>query len=267
MEEEIVLQLVRKQREEQPKAGTPQLYRSLKTSFEAHGIKIGREKLNSLLKDSAMLIKPKRRKTRTTFSEHGFSRYPNLIKVIPIEAPEQVWVSDITFVPVTGGGFVYLFLITDAYSRKIMGWHIAVTMEAKNAVIALEMALENRIYRDNRTIHHSDQGKQYSCPAYTDILKDNKFVISMAGRGKSYENAIAERINGIVKVDLGGSQTYDGLGEARSAFERIINIYNTKRLHSSIDYQTPDMAHSQTGELKRHWKNYRKRRQPNEQAN
>jgi transposase InsO family protein len=160
-------------------------------------------------------------------------------------------------------GFAYLFLLTDGYSRKIVGWTISATLEGSHAVLVLKMAIENRSYATTNLIHHSDQGSQYGYGGYLDTLQAHNFRPSMAGKGKAYENPIAERLNGILKVDLAGDRVYDSIGEAIGAFERIIQIYNSKRLHSSCDYLTPEQAHLREGKLKRHWTNTRKKNKAN----
>jgi transposase InsO family protein len=261
---EIVIALVREVREEQPRAGTPQLYETLKPEFKQRGIKMGRDALNDLLREANLQIKPKRRRPKTTWSDHKHLRFANLIKDWEPDAPEQLWVADISYVYVRTG-FAYLFLLTDGYSRKIMGWTVSATMEGINALFVLKMAVSNRIYADRKLIHHSDQGSQYAFGEYIQLLRANGISPSMAARGKSYENPIAERINGIVKVDLGCDRVYDSVEDAKTAFDRIIRIYNSKRLHSSCDYLTPEQAHLREGKLKKHWKNTRtKKHQSNE---
>lgn len=261
---DIVIELVEELRREQPRAGTPQLYQTLKPEFKRRGIKMGRIALNTLLRQRGLLVKRKRRRPKTTLSDHKYLRFPNLIKDWQPTAPEQLWVADISYLHLRTG-FAYLFLLSDAYSRKIMGWTISATLEAVNAVLVLKMAIGNRSYPGRNLIHHSDQGSQYACGEYVQVLREHSIKPSMAARGKSHENPIAERVNGIVKVDLGCDRVYEGIEQATQAFERIITIYNSKRLHSSCDYLTPEQAHLRKGKLKRHWTNTRKKKpKPNE---
>lgn len=185
-----------------------------------------------------LLIKRRRKYVRTTNSEHGFKTYDNKIKGIEITRPNQVWVSDITYVA-SWEGFMYLALITDLYSRKIVGYDISDSLEAEGCRRALNRAL-SRLSDTKGIIHHSDRGIQYCCREYINVLKKNNVEISMAAKGDCYENAVAERVNGILKgeYELGGK--FKSKSMAVKATREAINLYNTRRLHSSINFKTPD---------------------------
>lgn len=183
-------------------------------------------------------------------------KYPNLIKDIELTGPEQLWVSDITYIR-TLQGFSYLSLITDAYSRKIVGHALSSTLEATGPLEALEMALaERKGASPERLIHHSDRGVQYCCWDYVQILQKSFISISMTQSGSPYDNALAERVNGILKTDFFPQKMYTHHNEAKSAIDKIIAIYNCVRPHTSIDYLTPEIAHEKQGEIPKRWKKY-----------
>lgn len=218
---------------------------------------IGRDAFFDLLRENNLLIRRRRYKAKTTDSNHWLHKYPNLIRELTPESANQLWVSDITYLE-TGEGFKYLFLITDAYSRKIIGWSLADTLEAKHAIKALHMALWQLPEGTQDLIHHSDRGVQYCSEAYVKVLKKRGIKISMTENGDPLENAIAERVNGILKTEWIYDMNPDQLTVTK--IKRIIDIYNTYRPHESIDMMTPEEAHKVQGVLKRHWKNYYKKR-------
>lgn len=253
----IVLELVREIRKTQPGSGTPVLYKMLRPVLPAHHIKMGRDAMGDLLSEHGMLIRKKRRKPKTTDSAHWYRRYDNLIKGIEIDRPCQVWVSDITYISI-GDGFAYLSLITDLYSRKIVGYRLCETLAAAGPLTALSMALKTTERSAGPLIHHSDRGVQYCCTEYTAMLGDNGISISMARKGDPYENAVAERVNGLLKNTFGLGIVFGTIEEARVATEQAIRTYNTVRPHSSCNDLTPEKAHEQSGVLRKRWKNYRK---------
>jgi len=214
---------------------------------------MGRDALFDLLREHQLLIRKRKAKVQTTFSKHGYQKYPNLIRQYEPLAPNLLWVSDITYICLQQG-FAYLSLITDAYSRKIVGFYLSPTLEAIGSIHALKMALKSCADCTN-LIHHSDRGIQYCSHAYVDLLKDQHIQISMTENGDPLENAIAERVNGILKEEL-LQQQYADLKTARQQVAKAITVYNTLRPHSSCQMLTPHMAHQQTGPLKKHWKNY-----------
>ena len=196
-------------RKQLPRLGTRKLYYLLEKDFKAEHLHIGRDQLFDLLREENLLVKRKRKYTITTNSKHWMRKYPNLIKGILLEKPEQIWVADITYIT-TKEGTCYLHLVTDAYSKQIMGYNLSNDLSATSTVIALQKALSKRKYKTT-IIHHSDRGLQYCSAAYVKLLNQNKCLISMTEDGSPYDNAIAERVNGIIKdeFDLADTDTDD----------------------------------------------------------
>lgn len=241
-------------RKTQKRLGGRKLLFKLDLFIQEHQIVIGRDAFFNLLSDRSLLVrKRKRRKPITTFSDHWMRKHPNLIEGFYPTAPNQLWVSDITYI-VVGDGFAYLSLITDAYSRKLVGFYLSLDLSAEGCIKALLMALSKNPDL-GKLIHHSDRGSQYCCSDYVGILNDNFIRISMTQNGDPRENAIAERVNGILKDEL-FEKIYANYGQAVKGISVAISIYNHQRPHSSIDYLTPIEAHFRSGELKRRWKNY-----------
>jgi transposase InsO family protein len=253
LKDEIVLQHVLDIRKKQNRIGTLKLHHMLQQPLEQHGIKIGRDYLFGLMKEHGLHIRNRKRKVVTTNSRHWMQKYSNLIKGLVINGPEQVWVSDITYIQLKKQ-WGYLSLVTDAYSKKIMGWAFRKDLSAQGCMDALEMAIANRKYPAHKLIHHSDRGSQYCSKGYVELLTDGNIAVSMTENGDPYENAIAERVNGILKAefDLYGAQT--GLRETTRKIRENIQIYNQIRPHASCDYLTPEQAHLKHGELKKRWK-------------
>jgi transposase InsO family protein len=255
LHQEIVLQMVEHLRKipQWQRTGTDKLHRMLNNNFQKMGIKMGRVALNELLFEHSLLVRKRRAKARTTDSYHRFNKYPNLIKEMVISGPGMVWVSDITYLDVSDR-FAYLFLITDAYSRKIVGFSIQLSLATAGALEALQMATNQWIAPEGRKLtHHSDRGTQYCCHEYVAFLNSHNTDISMAAKGNPYENAIAERINGIVK-QMGLDRVFTTFPDVVTAVNETIDIYNNQRFHSSIEYLTPAVAHTKTGTLKKSWK-------------
>jgi putative transposase len=246
-------------RKTQKRIGVRKLLIMMHVFMQQHLIEIGRDAFFELLRKQGLLVrKRKRTKPQTTFSNHWLRKYQNLaIGFIP-HAPNQLWVSDITYIHLQDG-FAYLSLITDAYSRKIVGFYLCEDLSARGCIMALKMALENNPVRDN-LIHHSDRGLQYCSADYVKLLQDNNINISMTQNGDPLENALAERVNGILKDEL-LEVSYSSIAEAQQAVAIAISTYNHQRPHSSVDMLTPFIAHTKTGELKKHWKNYYKRKE------
>ena len=256
VEEEIVLVYVREIRKQQPRIGTRKLFSLLKETMKANDIKMGRDKFFTVLRRHGLLVKPRRRRVRTTDSNHVYRKYPNIIKEYEPCGPEQIWVSDITYLS-TEKGFVYLSLVTDQYSKKIMGYHVHATLEAEGPIKALRMALKNRSHAASRLIHHSDQGIQYCCEAYIKLLKCNNIQISMSSRGNPYENAVAERVNGIFKTEFYLDRYFRNINQVRQVVKEMVAVYNHNRPHTSCNYLTPEQAHHQHGVLKKRWRTYK----------
>ena len=252
-EAELVIQQVQKHRLLQPRLGTRKLTVLLQGFIKEHGIKLGRDGLFDLLRDHNLLIRRRKSTVQTTFSRHWFHKYPNLIKQYEPPAPNRLWVSDITYITLAGG-FAYLSLVTDAYSRKITGFCLSETLEATGCINALKMAIAG-CDDYSSLIHHSDRGVQYCCYNYVGLLRGHQIKISMTENGDPLENAIAERVNGILKEEL-LQQSYADFITASEGVAKAIMVYNTLRPHSSCDMLTPQAAHQHSGVLKRHWKNY-----------
>jgi transposase InsO family protein len=247
-------------RKRQCKLGTPRLYEHLKPSLAKLGIKMGRTALNELLQSRGMGIKQRKgRHVNTTDSTHGRKTYPNITVDFVPDGPHQLWVGDITYLRRKRGGFFFLMLLTDAYSHKVVGWHVNVTMTAEDCMVALDMALA-QLPQDHSLIHHTDRGGQYIDEEYVRKLTDRGIRISMTESGDPKENPVAERMNGILKHDQGLIREFGTLRQAQRAAEEAIAIYNKERLHSSCDYMTPENAHGCTGPLRKRWKNLRKER-------
>lgn len=243
--EEQVIQMVKDARHEQYRMGTRKVYLDIKVKLEQKGIKFGRDKLFKLLKDRDLLIKPKKNYTVTTDSKHHLRKHKNLIKDKVIDKPEQVFVSDITYIKILNKN-AYLFLITDAYSKKIMGWSLNYSMNTQDALVAIKKAVKLKSY-NRSTIHHSDRGLQYCANEYIKYLAKKNITPSMTEDQHVYENAIAERVNGILKQEFDiGSGFYD-LKEAQTEIKKAINIYNNKRRHMSLGYLTPNFVHFNPG--------------------
>lgn len=252
----IVLTLVKEMRQEIPILGTRKLLFMLSEEFQRHGIKMGRDKLFDLLRFHGLLIRKRKRTVKTTDSHHWLKKYPNLIKELVITTPEQLWVSDITYIR-TLQGFSYLSLLTDAYSRKIVGYALHETLEAEGPLQALRMAISKR--KRNAPfvlIHHSDRGIQYCSAEYIAILRMENIAISMTQSGSPYDNSLAERVNGTIKNDFFPKRIYKDHKEENEQIGRIIATYNEIRPHDSIDYLTPQQAHEKEGPIKKRWKNY-----------
>ncbi len=236
--------IVKNRRKSLPREGVRKLCKSLEKEFKNTNIKIGRDTLFNILRKHNMLTLRKKYSSRTTNSFHRFYKYKNIIKDLKVNRPNQVWVSDITYVR-TMKGFCYLALITDMYSRKIVGYDISDSLELKGCERALSKALHKAKNTDD-LIHHSDRGIQYCSNAYTQILRRNNIRISMTEDNHCYENAIAERVNGILKDEFYLDQTFDSLQHAKRAAKNAINLYNEIRLHLSLDYKTPNMVYKLT---------------------
>ena len=233
---------VLKIRKDQARIGGKKLIYLLQEDFRKAGIEIGRDKFFKFLKSQHLLVKKKKNRIITTRSYKRFRQYPNLIKDLDIKRPEQVWVSDITYI-YCKKGHLYLHLVTDAYSKKIMGYFLSDDLKTKSTLAALKMALKNRKYPNRKLIHHSDRGFQYTSKGYTDKLKSKKIKISMTTKYDPYENAIAERVNGILKDEFEISNRKLSMDEARRNVNHAIKIYNKKRPHWSCQFLTPEQAH------------------------
>lgn len=263
-ESDIIIEEVLRYRKHQKRIGTRKLLDEMQDFLALQHFKIGRDALFDLLAERGLLVtKRKRRGPITTFSKHRVKKYPNIIRDFIPTAPNQLWVSDITYIRLVGG-FAYLSLITDAYSRKIVGFYLSKDLSAQGSLNALKMALANNPDRIG-LIHHSDRGVQYCCDAYVSVLQDkkNKIKISMTQNGDPLENAIAERVNGILKTEL-LEEVFPTFEMAQRDVAIACSNYNHLRPHGSIDNLKPAEAHLQCGNLKRRWKNYYQTKQEKE---
>ena len=251
IDKERILLHIREIRDNLPGCGVRKIHEMLRRYHQT--CHIGRDRLFDLLREEGMLIRKRKRKKRTTYSDHHMRVYPNAVTdVIPVR-PNEIWVSDITYLQYLDKDY-YLFLVTDAYSHKIVGWTLSDNMRVNNAVQALRMALRQRKDK-NHLIHHSDRGSQYASYKYMRLLKRNGIMPSMTENGDPRENAIAERVNGILKEEF---FKYMQLTENNIDKEiaNAITNYNTRRIHYSIGLMTPEEAHRSTGKLDRMWKKY-----------
>lgn len=216
---------------------------------------MGRDGLYDLLRSHGMLIKRNKRYHVTTDSNHNFYKSPNLLKDLEITHSEQVFVSDITYIK-TDTGHAYLALVTDAYSKKLMGWALDDNMRASLVVEALKMATKNLLFEHTQIIHHSDRGVQYCCPEFTEYATKNGYILSTTQQYDPYENAIAERINATLKYEFGLKRTIKSVAIAQMMMREASNIYNSKRTHWSLGLETPDYIHGQYNPIK--YKSYKR---------
>ena len=263
---ELIIKEVLSIRKRHKAMGTRKLYEMLQPFLLENQIKIGRDALFDLLTSQGLLIRKRKRKITTTMSYHRFHKWPNLVKeFIPISANE-LYVSDITYWKIETG-YVYISLITDAYSHKIVGYHLADTLEAVESKRALEMALNARTSNAKPLIHHSDRGVQYCSGEYVKLLQDNGVQISMTENSDPRENAIAERINGILKEEYLCVRTAaNTLEEAKAILSQSITLYNQERPHMSIGYLTPEVVHNSNIATQKEWKNYYQLKQRKEKV-
>jgi putative transposase len=261
VKEEIVVGLIKKKREIWKRGSGRNLHQSLKEDFAEHQLKIGRDKFFDVLRNNRMLIKVKRHKARTTMSYHHFNKHSNLIQNIIPQRANEVWVSDITYLWLKEKNhFCYLSLVTDMYSRKIVGHCVYEDLSVQGCLIALKEALKG-VKKDGtkNLVHHSDRGVQYCCHAYTRLLDKNSIKISMTQSGDPLENPIAERVNRTIKEEFTTDKqiNFSNIEVAKKEIRKFIDFYNTERPHRSTNWLTPDKAHLQKGEIKRVWKSYK----------
>jgi putative transposase len=255
LKEEIILQLVYKIRESLPRLGTRKMLFMLHPQLASHRIEVGRDYLFDLFNAHKLLIRQRKRKVFTTDSRHWMHKYANLVKGMNVMRPEELWVSDMTYVRVMNQ-WGYLSLITDAFSRKIMGYCFRPDMLALGCVAALQMALDGRSYSGQTLIHHSDRGSQYCSKDYVELLVSESISISMTECGDPYENALAERMNGIIKGEFNLYSSPVSFEQTYQKIHASIKAYNEVRPHGSCDYLTPCQAHMQGNVLEKRWKHY-----------
>ena len=254
LEREKIIDWVIDYRKVLPKTGTRKLYQYLQPKMIQNNIKMGRDAINDLLRSRGMLVKKTKRYFITTNSKHFFYKSPNLLTELKITHSEQVFVSDITYIK-TDAGHAYLALVTDAYSRKIMGWSLQDNMKVSMVKEALNMAYKNCIFNPKNIIHHSDRGIQYCCPDYSQYAENKGFILSTTQQYDPYENAIAERINGILKYEFGLRNTLKSVEIAQKMVEEAVELYNNLRMHWSLNFKKPQEVHLQYN--KQENKNYK----------
>ena len=265
-EKQLLLEMVQNERAILPGVGVRKLHSIIFGPSCPQQVSMGMDALFALLRENSMLLRRSRGRARTTNSHHSFRRYPNLAREMTVDAPHQLWVSDITYID-TMEGFMYLSLVTDAYSRKIIGWDISPKLKASGAIGALNMAISQLPHGTGpKPVHHSDRGIQYCCDRYIIILKGAGIGISMTEKVDPLENAIAERVNGILKTEWLKNNRPRLKVEAIDMFGDIVSSYNGRRPHLSLNMQTPDSAHMSHGPIPRAWKNYWKERHKYDQG-
>jgi transposase InsO family protein len=242
MKEQLLLKEIRQIRQKQPRIGGRKLYKELKSFMISIGLHLGRDRFFDFLRAHGLLVERRRRYVHTTDSRHHLRTYRNLIKDMELTAPNQVYVADITYIR-TLQGFCYLSLLTDANSRKIVGYNVSRSLSIEGSLAALKMALRQS---GNLTglIHHSDRGVQYCSYDYTRLLKNNNIRISMTEQNHVYENALAERVNGILKEEFLLGETLQSFEVAQKMVKQAVNIYNYERPHMSIGYDKPAQRHA-----------------------
>lgn len=261
IEEDLVLNEVKRIRKRHSRMGTRKLYEKLQGFMLEHQIKMGRDALFSLLSANYMLVRKKKRRVQTTQSFHWLRKYPNLIRDFIPTAPNQLWVSDITYWKINDK-YVYISFITDAYSHKIVGYHVAATLESVETIKALKMALSGLFERPEshfELVHHSDRGVQYCHHEYVKLLQENDIKISMTENGDPLENAIAERVNGIMKDEYLQDYSVQNIKQAKEVLCYAVKLYNEERPHNSISNLMPKEVHENDIKTEKLWKNYYKK--------
>ena len=239
--EHYIIELVKRERLLQPMLGGRKLLCRINEELVSENISIGRDRFFAVLRKHGLLIKKKRNKSRTTDSNHSFRVYGNLFKTCSPKSPGEAWVSDITYIR-TEEGFIYLSLITDAFSRKIIGHDSGDSLEVTGCIKTLKRALR-QLPRHQKPIHHSDRGSQYCCKDYIELLKHHSIQVSMTEENHCYENAMAERVNGILKHEYGLKQKFKTKAQAVAAIRQGIKLYNEYRPHYKLKMKTPSEVH------------------------
>ncbi len=237
----LVEQLVKAQRAVQPRLGGRKLHYLCKKSLEEAGAGLGRDRFFEVLADRNLLLKPLPKRPRTTDSRHGLPVFTNLVKELVLEHPNQAWAGDITYIR-TDEGFLYLSLLTDLYSRKIVGFHAGDTLEAEGCLKALDMALA-QLPEGKAVYHHSDRGCQYCSHLYVERARAIGLTLSMTEENHCYENAMAERVNGILKQEYWLGSCFRTKAQALAAVDEAVRLYNTRRPHLALKYKTPEEIH------------------------
>jgi putative transposase len=254
-EQELVIKEVLRIRKTHKKMGCRKLLVKLEAFMFDHQIKMGRDALFDLLAANQLLIRRRNRRVSTTYSSHWLRKYPNLIREFVADGINQLWVSDITYWRFKDK-FLYISFVTDVFSHKIVGYYLSESLEAESSIHALQMALDQLKQPVEGLIHHSDRGIQYCCKEYVKLLQDNSIAISMTENGDPLENALAERINGIIKGEYLDCYEVNSIQEANELLIQVVNLYNQERPHMSIGNKTPEEVHQTNQKTDRLWKNY-----------
>lgn len=241
IDEDLVVELVKQERRIQPRIGARKLLYMLGSSLEEAGVSIGRDRFLRVLDRHDLLVEHKRAWPKTTNSRHNLPIFRNLIKAMTLTGTHQAWASDLTYIR-TEEGFMFASLITDMYSRKIVGFYIGDSLESIGCQKALTMAL-NALPEGHFPVHHSDRGCQYCCHDYVNQLQSRGLSISMTEESHCYENAMAERVNGILKQEFEMDRTFATKVQAATALAQAVSLYNSRRPHLSLSYRTPDQVH------------------------
>lgn len=242
IDEDLVLELVRNERRTQPRLGGRKLLHLMGPALAEAGVSIGRDRFFKVLAENDLLVSPKPGRPRTTDSRHALPVFRNLLANASLDGPNQAWASDLTYIR-TDEGFLYAALITDVVSRKIVGAHIGDSLEAEGCLVALEQALR-QLLPGQRPIHHSDRGCQYCCHAYVGRLQQCGLSISMTEVTHCYENALAERVNGILKQEYELDRVFRTKAQAEKAFGQAVWLYNHRRPHLKLAYHCPAEVHA-----------------------
>lgn len=242
LKQKAIKQLVDRERKLLPRIGTRKIHYLIKEDLQCQTLKCGRDQLFSLMRYYGLQIKPRRKYTQTTMSKHWLKKWPNIIREKVINWPDEVWVSDITYIK-TQQGNCYLNMITDAYSRKIMGYALDDNMETESMIKALKMATAQRLYTHLPTIHHSDRGLQYCSKEYESFTRTNNIRLSMTENGDPYENALAERMNRTIKEEFGMDKILKNKEQVAQLVHESISLYNNKRPHLALKMKTPEQVY------------------------
>jgi putative transposase len=243
VDEEMIVELVKRERRKQPRIGGRKLLHLLSSELEEAGVEVGRDRFFEVLAEADLLVMPKPGMPRTTNSRHSLPVFHNLFTGLELHGSNEAWVSDLTYIR-TDEGFLYAALITDAYSRKIVGAHIGDSLEAEGCLRALDQAL-GELPKDKHPMHHSDRGCQYCCHEYVNRLQARGLEISMTEVMHCYENAMAERVNGILKQEYEMDRTFRTKAQAKTAFQQAVWLYNHRRPHLRLNYRFPADVHQE----------------------
>jgi transposase InsO family protein len=241
IDEKLIVSLVQREWRQQPRLGCRKLHQMLKDELCDAGVEVGRDRMFEVLRNHGMLLEPLPKKPRTTYSRHSLPVYGNLISELETTGPNQIWVSDVTYIR-TLEGFEYLTLITDLHSHKIVGYHSGEGLDVEESLKALDQALDE-LPADRYPIHHSDRGSQYCSHKYVGCLKERDLPVSMTELNHCAENSVAERLNGILKQEYGLGRTFLSKIQARRAVDEAIWLYNNRRPHTKLQFRVPSDVH------------------------